>query len=528
MQLSWFCFWMTVGVFCLLVPALAVDAASAVGGGGPAERPPAAGSPATGERRVREPAVAGLLYPQDPQALSRAIDGYLQQAKPHAVGGLRALICPHAGYTYSGPVAAHGYRLLQGRDFETVVVLAPSHYAAFAGASVCAADVFRTPLGEVPISPRAAQLAARPPFLSEPRCRVQRPSWASQSSRPLPARGEETPETWEHADEVQVPFLQRVLGKFSLVPVVLGEVDPAAAAKVLAEFIEDRTFLVVSSDLSHYHPYAEAKRLDDRCVQAICRLDIQAMESQEACGRIPILALMHLARAKGWKARLLDCRNSGDVTEDRQRGVVGYAAIAFYAPAPGNLSTAEKKLLLEAARKAVRSAAEGKASGPGESKLAEGRLGEFGACFVTLTKGGALRGCIGHILPVEPLGEAVVENACNAAVRDPRFPPLRPEEVDQLEIEISVLTVPQPLVFGSPEELLGGLRPHQHGVVLEVGGRRSTFLPQVWTQIPEKEHFLDQLSVKAGCAAGAWRGNDVRVSVYEVESFEESEVRGGK
>lgn len=528
MQLSWFCFWMTVGVFCLLVPTLAVDAASAVGGGGPAERPPAAGSPATGEGRVREPAVAGLFYPQDPQALARAIEGYLQQAKPHAVSGLRALICPHAGYTYSGPVAAHGYRLLQGRDFETVVVLAPSHYAAFAGASVCAADAFRTPLGEVPISPRAAQLAARPPFLSEPRCRVQRPSWASQSSRPLPARGEETPETWEHADEVQVPFLQKVLGKFSLVPVVMGEVDPAAAAKVLAEFIDDRTFLVVSSDLSHYHPYAEAKGLDDRCVQAICQLDTRAMESQEACGRTPILTLMHLARSKGWKARLLDCRNSGDVSGDRQRGVVGYAAIGFYAPAPGNLSPEEKQLLLETARKSVMSAAAAKPLEAADRKLAEGRLGEERACFVTLTKAGTLRGCIGHILAVETLGQAVVDNARNAAVHDPRFPPVRPDEVEQLEIEISVLTALQPLAFGSAEELLTQLRPHQHGVVLDIGGRRSTFLPQVWTQIPEKEHFLDQLSVKAGCAAGAWRGNDVRVSVYEVESFEESEVRGGK
>lgn len=510
MTILWICFWFCLGAVCAAIPAVI------------------AGEASPGAQRVREPAVAGLFYPESPAELSREIERCLEQAKPPVVNGLRALIVPHAGYTYSGPVAAYGYRLVQGRDFSTVVVLAPSHYALLDGASVCAADVFRTPLGDVPISPRAARLAAKPPFQREPRCRVQRPSWASQSSRSRPSAGEETAETWEHADEVQVPFLQKALGKFSLIPVVMGEVDAARAAGVLAEFLDESTLVVVSSDLSHYHADAEARRLDARCVQAICRLDVEAMESQEACGKVPIQTLLHIARAKGWKARLLDCRNSGEVTGDRGRGVVGYAAIAFYAPAPGQLTKTEKDLLLRWARDAVRQAtAQQTLTVPDKGQL-NGLLAEVRACFVTLTKGGELRGCIGHIQPIEPLAQAVVDNARNAAVRDPRFPPVRPDEVDQLSIEISVLTQPQPLAFASPDELLSLLQPHRHGVVLEVEGRRSTFLPQVWAQLPDKTRFLEQLSLKAGADRSAWRGKDVRVSVYEVESFEENEGGGGK
>ncbi len=510
MTISWFCFWICVGAICVAV--------SAVMG---AEAPP-------DRQRVREPAVAGLFYPESARELSREIERCLEQAKPHPVENLRALIVPHAGYTYSGPVAAYGYRLVQGRAFSTVVVLAPSHYALLDGASVCAADVFRTPLGDVPISPQAARLAEKPPFQREPRCRVQRPSWASQSSRSRPAAGEETAETWEHADEVQVPFLQKTLGKFALIPVVMGEVDAARAAGVLSEFVDDSTLIVVSSDLSHYHADAEARRLDTRCVEAICRLDVEAMESQEACGKVPIQTLLHIARAKGWKARLLDCRNSGEVTGDRGRGVVGYAAIAFHAPAAERLARAEQELLLQWARAAVRQATAQQTVTVPDKEKANGRLNEIRACFVTLTKGGELRGCIGHIQPIESLANAVVDNARSAALRDPRFPPVRPDEVEQLSIEISVLTLPRPLTFASPEELLSLLQPHRHGVVLEIENRRSTFLPQVWAQLPDKTRFLEQLSLKAGADRSAWRGKDVRVSVYEVESFAEGETRGSE
>jgi AmmeMemoRadiSam system protein B/AmmeMemoRadiSam system protein A len=478
-----------------------------------------AASPAAS--RIREPAVAGLFYPKDATGLSRIIDRCLAAAKTEPGGDLRALICPHAGYPYSGPVAAYAYRLLAGREYETVVVMGPSHYADLSTASVTDADAFRTPLGDVPVSAKARALARLSPFALEPRCLVQRPDWWQQSSRPAPAV--DTADTWEHSVEVQVPFLQKTLKDFKLVPVVMGAVDPGKAAQALLQILDDRTLIIASSDLSHYSPYARAQELDQRCVKAICSLDLDTMETQEACGRTPILTLMHLARQQGWRPRLLDCRNSGDTAGDKSR-VVGYAAIAFYAQAAERFTAADRRYLLDLARKTVCDVV---TTGRLPDVSAEGLAPKFTeprGCFVTLTKRGDLRGCIGYILAQGPLYKAVIENARNAALRDPRFSPVTLQEMDQVEIEISVLTAPQPLVFSSPEDLLRKLKPHQDGVVLQIGERGATYLPQVWEQLPDRTDFLNHLAEKAGCATDAWRQPGAAVSIYHVESFKESEA----
>jgi MEMO1 family protein len=488
----------------------------------PAHQPAAATNDQTG-LRVRSAAVAGLFYPGDAPELSRTLDALLEQAPAHYIPRLRGLVCPHAGYSYSGLTAAAAYKTLAGREIQTVVILGPSHYAAFSGASIPDADAYRTPLGSVPLSDKARQLVRISPFVLEPQCLVRRPPWWAQAPKAAPPTGADTPETWEHSVEVQVPFLQKVLKGFSLLPVVYGDVDPESVAKVLAGLIDDKTIVIASSDLSHYHPYDEARQLDNRSIRAICNLDVDGMKQQEACGQLPILTLMNLAQQKGWKAQLLDSRNSGDVTSDKER-VVGYTAIAFYEPTPGRIAAPERKFLLELARRALVQAATNSESPGPEVNLAglDPILGQPGACFVTLTENGSLRGCIGHIQPQEPLCQAVLHNARNAATRDPRFPPVQPEEVGRMHIEISVLTEPEPLTFGAPEELLAKLRAGEDGVLLKIGARGATFLPQVWAQIPDKTEFLDQLSRKAGCEPSAWRGPDVSISIYHVEAFEES------
>ena len=474
--------------------------------------------------RVRAPAVAGLFYPADATVLAKTIDGLLEAAPAHHIPRLKGLVCPHAGYPYSGPTAAIAYKLLAGRDFQTVLILGPSHYALFQGASVPDTDAYQTPLGIVPISAKAGPLAKTSPFVLEPQCPVQRPQWWALSSKPAPPAGHDTPDTWEHSVEVQVPFLQKTLSNFTILPVVFGNVDPEQAARVLAGVLDAKTIVVASSDLSHYYPYPTAKQLDNRCVQAICDLNIDAMQTQEACGKLPILTLMHLARAKGWKPQLLDYRNSGDTAGDKT-AVVGYAAIAFYEPAPQNVDAKDRKFLLDLARRTLASvaanpASSGPAVNPGDLSPI---LSETKGCFVTLTENGVLRGCIGHILPQEALGQAVVDNARSAATRDPRFQPVRPDEVNKIKIEISVLTVPQPLTFSSPADLLNKLEPGEDGVVLRIGPATATFLPQVWEQLPDKVQFLNNLAEKAGCAPGDWRGANVSVSIYHVEAFDESQ-----
>ena len=333
---------------------------------------------AEGSQRVRLPAVAGLFYPGEKAALSKAVDGMLASAPEHHIPRLKALVCPHAGYEFSGQTAAIAYKLLAGRDVQTVVVMGPSHYALFQGACIPNADAYQTPLGLVPISEKAKALASVAPFVLEPQCMVQRPGWWRQAPKPAPEEGQDTPETWEHSVEVQVPFLQKVLKNFQILPVVIGESDPAQVAKALASIVDDKTIVVASSDLSHYHTYQTAKGLDDRCVKAICDLDIDAMAGQEACGKQPILTLLHLARQKGWKAQVLDYRNSGDVTGDKDR-VVGYTAVAFYAPVPENLSASERKFLLDAGPQdpGERHCRWQLARGGGEGRAAEAR-GEEG------------------------------------------------------------------------------------------------------------------------------------------------------
>ena len=473
---------------------------------------------------VREAAVAGLFYPKDATALGRMIDAFLAKADGSPIENLRGLICPHAGYEFSGQTAAFSYKLLAGQDVKTVMLLSPSHYAFFEGAFLPRVDAYRTPLGLVPLSPKADELAKVKPFTSAPRCRVERPGWWRQSPTTAPAAGQDLPDTWEHAGEVQVPFLQRVLKDFTLVPVVYGNVDPADVAKAIEPMLDDKTIVIASSDLSHYYPYDEARKLDDRCLKAVCTLDVDKMKDQEACGKAPILTLMHLAKRNGWQARLLDYRNSGDTAGDKAR-VVGYGAVAFYAPgkAAQNYSPQERKWMLQLARKALKeSVATGKLP-PADAASLAGNLAEPKGCFVTLTKNGSLRGCIGHILPQEPLYKAIMDNAQNAAVRDPRFPPVQADELDKIEIEISVLTTPEPLHFKDAQDLLDRLQPGKDGVILKIGERMATYLPQVWEQIPDKQNFLGSLAVKAGCPANAWKTEPTTVLIYHVEAFKESE-----
>ena len=472
-------------------------------------------------QRIREPAVAGAFYPKEEVALTFALDQMLAQAPLHNIPGeLRAIICPHAGYQFSGPIAAHAYRLLPGREYETVFVVAASHYAMFNGASVLNADAYRTPLGLVPISPKAKDLAKLSPFVLEPTCMVQRPGFAGQT-KPLPPPGEETPETWEHSGEVQVPFLQKTLRNFSLVSIITGDVDPQKMAETLSSQINDKTLLVISTDLSHYHPYEDAKTRDRATVQAMTDLDISRMLlTGDACGKTPVLVALHLAKKYGWKAKLLDYRNSGD-TAGNKEGVVGYAAIALYSPEKQMYSTDERKMMLELARGTLRAVVTGQT--PAEPKDIPANLQPKKGCFVTLTKNGQLRGCIGHIMPQEALYRAIIDNATSAALHDTRFNPVTSNELAQIEVEISVLTEPAPLTFNSPDDLLSKLHPHKDGVVLQVNGHGATYLPQVWEQIPDKVTFLDSLSQKAGCAPGDWRNPGTRVFIYHVEAFKESE-----
>ena len=460
-----------------------------------------AGTPAP---KVRPAAVAGTFYPSDPKELAKMIDGFLSNAAPPRLDNVVALVAPHAGYVYSGPVAAYSYALLKGRKFDRVVVIAPSHYEAFGFASVYDGAAYATPFGQVPVD----QLFARKLAKMSPLIQLSATGHTPSAEHP------------EHALEVQLPFLQRMLGQFQLVPVIMGDqsYDACRALGVaLAKLVQGTsTLIVASSDLSHYHRYDDAEKLDHKTLNAIEEYDYFDLSRNlelrvwEACGGGPIVATMIAAERLGaTQAKLLHYANTGDVTGDRSR-VVGYGAVAFIkGPAGGksedaafSLSKAEKDALLKIARKSVEtSVREGKSYECSAGGL-EALERERGA-FVTLTKHGQLRGCIGYVSPLKPLYLTVRDVAMFAALRDRRFQPVTTGELGDLEYEISVLS-PLRRVQDTQEIRIG-----QHGLLIHSGDHEGLLLPQVASEEKwDRATFLKEVCYKAGLPAREWQNPD--------------------
>lgn len=263
---------------------------------------------------VRPATAAGRFYPADAATLRAQVSDFLEQAaRPLPVGTVRAVIVPHAGYIYSGPIAGYGYRALQqgAAQARTVVLLGPAHFVPLSGLAVGPFSALRTPLGDAPVALEA---------LGDLR---QAKGVVMDAAPHLP----------EHSLEVQVPFLQVIMGdRLHLVPLLCGRGDPHMIAALLMDCIanDSEAVLVISSDLSHYHPYGRARQLDQALLEAIVAGDMEAAAAGEACGLTPILAVMEIAHRSGWRPHLLDYRNSGDTAGDRAR-VVGYAALAYLA-----------------------------------------------------------------------------------------------------------------------------------------------------------------------------------------------------
>ena len=457
-------------------------------------------------REARPPAVAGAFYPESPDELKAAIKTYLDAATPTGLTRVRGLVAPHAGYVFSGPTAGYGFRTLEAHRYKTVIVMGPTHRYPLRGASIPNVAGYTTPLGTVPLSPLADTLRKNRAFTDVPEAHKA-----------------------EHSIEVELPFLQTVLGEFEFVPILIGEADADEIAAAILEHLDDETLIVASSDLSHYLPYETANEIDAFTVRTIAEADADLLQLCEACGKLPVAVLLRIAREKGWHPHVLDARNSGD-TAGEKRQVVGYCSVAFtekdepFIPPEHSrdlLDEDEQQTLLELARASLEAAVKREEPpAPDESELSE-KLRRPGGAFVTLMEHGELRGCIGHILPYDPLYRSVIKNAASAARRDPRFPPVTKAELDMIHVEVSVLSVPKLLEASSSKQLLEKLTPGKDGVYLVVGPRSSTYLPQVWEQLPDKIEFLSRLSQKAGLRADAWKSPSARIFIYHAQVFEE-------
>jgi AmmeMemoRadiSam system protein B/AmmeMemoRadiSam system protein A len=465
----------------------------------------------------RPPVWAGKFYPAEKETLAETIAHLTRKAQADhpqlpTSRHLKALILPHAGYAYSGGVAAYAWHVLHGARYAKVVLMGPDHRVGFRDAAVSEADAWTTPLGRIPLHPDGRKL-----------CQMNR------EFRPIPAS-----DAGEHSLEVILPFLQTYLPGFQLVPLVLGPCDYRQTARTIDPLLDAATLLVVSTDLSHYLPYAQAVGRDKTTIAAILAMDQKAVLAAEnsACGKYPVAVLLDLARRHGWQPVLLHYANSGDATEDH-RQVVGYAAIAFYGEKTMSSFPASQSTLSEEQGQALVALARDtllqhfkRSIAPDhqaqiQAALADPALQAPCGTFVTLKIGSQLRGCIGSLVGRQPLVEGIRTNALNAALHDPRFRPLTSKELDRVSIEISILTAPQPLDYADADELTARLRPHVDGVTIRKGFASATFLPQVWEQLPEVGSFLFHLCEKAGLPGDAWRQGDLEVETYQVQHFEE-------
>ena len=450
----------------------------------------------------RPAAVADAFYPGDASVLEATVHALLERVDERGPAP-KALIAPHAGYVYSGPVAASVYARLRDAHakIRRVVLLGPSHQVALRGLAAPSVDAFETPLGRIDIDTKA-------------RARI---AGLAQVSI------DDAPHAREHSLEVQLPFLQDVLDDFVLLPLSVGQ----ATASEVAEVIEalwggEETLIVISSDLSHYHDYDTARRMDAQTSSAIERLCIQDIGREAACGRVPIYGLLTVAQRRGLSAKTVDLRNSGDTAGPRDR-VVGYGAYVF---APAGVATPDQK--------AGREPEPGGANGIDgllarygaalldlaelslEHGLSEGRavrvspaempaeLAAEGASFVTLEREGELRGCIGSAQAWRALATDVAENAYRAGFEDPRFAPVTRAELAGLDLSVSVLSPPARFAVTSEDELIARLTPGVDGLILREGERSGLFLPQVWEKLPAPADFVRRLTLKAGMAAEHW------------------------
>jgi AmmeMemoRadiSam system protein A len=298
------------------------------------------------------------------------------------------------------------------------------------------------------------------------------------------------------------------------VPFAVGTASVAEVAQVIERLWGGpETLIVISTDLSHYHGYAEAKQIDGETISRISSFATD-LDHEEACGATPLNGLLHVSKTRNLSLRLLAACNSGDTAGGKDR-VVGYSSFGLYEGAEPSLDEAGRTLTALA-----RNAIERKLLDEDEMKVEAAWLGQCGATFVTLTRDGQLRGCIGSLEAARPLAADVAENALGAAFRDPRFPRLSADEWPRCRVEVSLLSAPKRVEFADEADLLAQLEPGVDGVILECDGKRATFLPQVWEGLADKRAFLAELVKKAGLPADT-RLARCKVSRYRVAKFGE-------
>lgn len=472
---------------------------------------------------LREPCVAGKFYEDDVYRLKKTIEIYFNDAVEKKGGKVRGLILPHAGYPYSGQIAADGFKQAQGYDYDFIVILGTNHtvYPENFG-FLYDGDGFKTPLGvtflDKEINEKLAKIGECFKFNNNAHLR-------------------------EHSIEVQIPFIQTLFPKTKIVPIVVASYDKTHCEKIgrsLAEVIRGKNSLVIaSSDLSHYPNFDVARFVDIETLKSFCSMDIEKIIETKnkneakpnvdtsACGIGPVMVLIETMNQLGFKkARAISYANSGQTIIGDTDKVVGYGAVVFEEGEPSsdvqslqipegeiNLSEEDKKYLLKLARKTLENFLNHKVFILPRF-TSENLLKKQGA-FVTLIKRGELRGCIGHMAEDIPLATTVAQMVLSAALEDRRFYPVDKSELKEIEIEISVLT-PMKEVSSYKDIVIG-----RDGTLIQKRGRSAVFLPQVAVEQGwNREEMLSHLCIKAGLSQDDWK-SDCKFYTFSAIVFSE-------
>ncbi len=469
---------------------------------------------------IKTPNVSGQFYSSNPEVLSVSIDNFILSAdvKP-SQNPVRIIIAPHAGYVFSGGVAAYGYKAASQGNYKTIIVIGLSHFVDFEGFAIWPKGDFRTPLGDISVDEEFCQKLIS----------------ATEKIKPFPKAFEK-----EHSLEVQLPFLQKTFKGYRVVPLLTGRPsfdDCRALAAALNDAVGNRrdVLVVVSTDMSHYHDDSTARAMDSKTLSFIKNLDIENFwkkslnRESEMCGFVGVTTGLLYAKLRGLNSvDVLRYANSADVTSDKSR-VVGYASVIFSKESEGAmkkddlqlspLNIQQKKKLLDIAQKTMDTYIQtGKILDIHES---DPRLLSKEGAFVTIHKHGQLRGCIGNIVGEGPLSLTVRNMAVASATKDPRFSPVVKNELSEIDIEISVLSLPEKI--SDPNLVLPGI----HGVIVSRGlGHEGVFLPQVATEQGwSREEFLSNLCArKAGLPPDCWKDPQTTLEIFTADVFSKKDL----
>jgi MEMO1 family protein len=409
------------------------------------------------------------------KVLSGEINAFLNKVEYQNLN-IKSVIVPHAGYMFSGQTAAYAFKQIN-KSVQKVIILGTAHRYALKGA--CAVDYkfYDSPLGKVKVSEEVNMFLKEPDVFNIPEA-----------------------DSEEHSIEIEIPFLQKVLTDFEILPVIVGKVDTEKFSGLLEKYFTEDSVIVTSVDLSHFHKYNDAVKYDRYSINCVLDLNSDGIRKAEIDSPYAVAALIELAKRKKWKTKLLDYKNSGDIISDRS-SVVGYAAIIFYEEnKPEYFSSEEQEQMVNIAKNASELFVK---SGKIYSRINyPEKFNESLACFVTVKVGDELRGCIGTIEPVDTLYNSLIDNAISAVSRDPRFSPVSEKELSELNYEVSVLSPPELFEPHSLEELFAGIKGK--GLIIKKDYRSAVYLPQVWEHFSGEKDFLRSLCRKAGMFIDEW------------------------